>query len=133
MTQLKTQAITKITAIIGALILLLGAAFHLSALPQVRDALAGGDMAGFFRSALAGMWMLPALHWIFIASLSVGLSRYKSNSCAAILMAFGVLIIVDGVVTFLHVGPFMGAYMLCLAGGLLTVSGVTLRRQMRVS
>ena len=32
---------TETTTILGALILRLGAAFHLSALPQVRDALAG--------------------------------------------------------------------------------------------
>jgi len=127
-----TKPAVKITAILGAVILLAGAAFHMSALAGVKAAVAGVEPA-FYKNALPGMWVMPAVHWLLIAFLSVGLSRYKSNACAAILMAFGVLIIVDGIVTFLHVGPFIGANLLCLAGGLLTVSGVTLRRQMRAS
>ena len=75
--------------------------------------------------------MMPALHWIFIAFLSIGLSRYKSNSCAAILMALGCWIITDGIVTFIHVGPFLGAFMLGLEGALLLASGVMLRKEAR--
>ena len=48
-----------------------------------------------------------------------------------ILMAFGCWIIVDGLITFMYVGPFLGVYMLALAGGLLLASGVMLRKQMR--
>ena len=77
------------------------------------------------------MWKMPTLHWIFIAFLSMGLSRYKSNSCAAILMAFGCWILVDALITFMHVGPFVGVYMLGLAGALLLASGVMLRKEMR--
>ena len=125
-----TKPAIKITAILGSLILLAGAAFHLSAMAQLKTVMAGLE-PGFFREALPGMWKMPALHWIFIAFLSMGLSRYKSNSCAAILMAFGCWIIVDGLITFMYVGPFLGVYMLALAGGLLLASGVMLRKQMR--
>ena len=125
-----TKPAIKITAILGALILLAGALFHMTALPQLETSIAEVE-PDFFKHALGGMWMMPALHWIFIAFLSIGLSRYKSNACAAILMAFGCWIIIDGIVTFMHVGPFLGAYMLGLAGVLLLASGVMLRKEMR--
>ena len=46
-------------------------------------------------------------------------------------MAFGCWIITDGIVTFIHVGPFLGAFMLGLAGALLLASGVMLRKEIR--
>lgn len=124
------QSATKITAILGALILLAGAGFHLTGLMPVKGAVADVEPE-FYKHALIGMWVMPAVHWIFIACLSVGLSRYRSKACAAILMAFGVWVLVDAVITFLHVGAFMGVYMLGLAGGLLVASGVMLKRDMR--
>lgn len=125
-----TKAVVKISAIAGAVILLAGAVLHLSATAQVEASLVGVEPA-FFRLALPGMWMLPAVHWVFIAFLSIGLSRYKSSACAAILMAFGVWVLVDALVTFMHVGSFMGAYMLAIAGALLLASGVMLRSDMK--
>ena len=129
-----TKPAIKITAILGSLILFAGALFHLSGTGQLQaylNQIAPDVMPVFFNEALTGMWMMPALHWIFIAFLSIGLSRYKSNSCAAILMAFGCWIITDGIVTFIHVGPFLGAFMLGLAGALLLASGVMLRKEIR--
>jgi len=125
-----TKPSIKITAILGALILLAGGVFHMSALAQVKDATQPID-SYFYRNALPAMWMIPALHWIFIAFLSIGLSRYRSNACAAILMAFGLWILVDALMTFIHVGAFIGVYMLTAAGLLLLVSGVMLRQDMK--
>jgi len=125
-----TKPAIKITAILGALILLITAVFHMTALRQLGGAVAVID-SEFYRSALPGMWMMPSVHWLFIAFLSIGLARYKSNACAAILMAFGALILVDALITFLHVGPFIGAYMLGLAGLLLLASGLMLRKEVR--
>jgi len=125
-----TKPVIKITAILGALILLAGAAFHMTAMSQLKQVV-GSIESGFYRNALPGMWMMPAVHWLFIAFLSIGLARYKSNACAAILMAFGCWILVDALITFMNVGPFMGAYMLGLAGLLLLASGLMLRKEVR--
>lgn len=125
-----TNRTTKITAIIAALLLLVEAGFHYMAVGTVRGAVVGVE-SDFLRSALVGIWVMPSLHWVFIAFLSVGLSRYRSRSCAAILMAFGVWLLADGGLTFLHVGPFIGVYMLGVAGALLLVSGWLLRRDMK--
>ena len=125
-----TKPAVKITSILGALILLAGAAFHMTALSPLKGAL-GALEPGFFQNGLPAMWILPAVHWIFIAFMAIGLSRYKSKACAAVLMGFGLLILVDALVTFMHVGPFLGVYMLALAGGLLLASGVMLRKEAR--
>ena len=122
-----TTPAIKITAALGALILLAGAAFHMTAMPGVMAAVLGVE-SEFFRKALPGMWVIPALHWIFIAFLSLGLSRYKSKACAAVLIGFGLLLIVDAVVTFHYLGAFIGVYMMAAAGGLLLTSGLMLRK-----
>ena len=124
-----TNTITKITAIIAALILFVEAGFHLTGTGPVKGAVAGVE-SDFLRQALVGIWIMPSLHWIFIGFLSVGLSRYRSKACAAILMAFGVWLLADGVLTFLHVGGFIGVYLLWVAGALLLVSGGSLRKEM---
>ena len=68
-----TKPAVKITAILGAVILLAGSAFHMSALAGVKAAVAGVEPA-FYKNALPGMWVMPAVHWLLIAFLSVGLS-----------------------------------------------------------
>jgi len=65
-----TKPAIKITAILGALILFAGAAFHMTALPQLKTAL-GALEPGFFQDGLPAMWILPAVHWIFIGCLSI--------------------------------------------------------------
>ena len=125
-----TKPAIRITAILGALILLITAGFHMSAMPELKAVLGALD-AGFFQKGLPAMWILPAVHWLFIAFLSIGLSRYKSNSCAVILMAFGAWVLVDALINFTHVGAFIGVYMLGLAGLLLLASGLMLRKDMR--
>ena len=127
-----TNTATKITAILAALILLIGAAIHLKSLPSLGVEIADVDSA-FYKNSLTAMWIVSSFHWIFIAFLSVGLSRYRSNSCAAILMAFGVMILVETLITLQYVGGFRGLYMLGEAGVLLLASGLMLRREMRKS
>ena len=76
----------------------------------------------FYRRSLTAMWIIHAVHWVFIGALSVGLSWYKSKACAAVLMGFGVWVLIDTVITLLHVGPFRGLYLLGFAGVLLLAS-----------
>ena len=111
-----TKPITKITAVLGAVLLLFAAGYR---------------VFGRSDNALSALWTVPAFHWLFIAFLSFGLSRYKSNSCAAILMAFGVMILIDAMLIASHLGLYMGTYLLAAAGALLLISGLALRREMR--
>jgi len=60
-----TRPAIRITAILGALILLITAAFHMTAMPQLKAAL-GGLEAGFFQNGLPAMWILPAVHWVLL-------------------------------------------------------------------
>ena len=111
-----TNTTTKITASLGAVLLLLTA---------------GLRIFGRSDNALSALWSLPAFHWVFIAFLAFGLSRYKSNSCAAILMAFGVMILGDTMLLASKFSLAPSTYALGAAGALLFVSGLKLRKQMR--
>ena len=129
MTKPSPKPAIKIMAIIGALILLLGAVFHLSAMGRLIEAVSGVTLD--FRRAIYGVWAIPSVHWIYIACLSIGLSRYKSKACAIVLMAFGVMLLSDAFITFLHVGAVIGVYIMAAAGACLLASGVMLRAQMK--
>ena len=127
---MSSKPIVKILAAIGALILLVGSWIHSDALSSMRTAIAPMD-DGFFRDALPGMWVMPSVHWILIACLSFGLSFYKSKAGAVILIAFGVLLLLDAALVYRYVGAFAGVYMLIAAGVLILTSGILLRRSMQ--
>ena len=125
-----THPAIKITAILAALILLVGAFIHMRAFGTFTVAVSAVEPA-FYRRSLTAMWIIHVVHWVFIAFISVGLSWYRSKACAAVLMGFGVWVLIDTLITLLHVGAFRGVYMLGFAGVLLLASGMMLRRQAR--
>ena len=120
----------KLFAAIGALILLVGSWIHSDALAQARMSIAVMD-DGFFRDAMPAMWVMPSIHWIFIACLAFGLSFYKSRAGSVILIAFGVWLLVDAALVYRYVGAFMGVFMLGAAGLFILTSGLMLRRSMQ--
>jgi len=122
-----TTLAIKITSILGGLILIAGAAFHMTGLDGGRAAIANID-SEFFKKTLPVTWILPSVHWAFIGFLSIGLSFYKSKACAAILIAFGLMILLDAFVSFLTAGPFLGVYIMSAAGIFLLISGLMLRK-----
>jgi len=127
---MSSKPIVKVLAALGALILLFGSWYHSDALTQVKSAIAPMD-DGFLKDALPGMWVIPSIHWIFIAFLSFGLSFYKSRACAAILIAFGVWLLIDAAIVYRYVGAFAGVYMLVVTGLLILTSGLLLRGSMK--
>ena len=127
-----THPAIKLMAILAALILLVGAFIHMRAFGAFSVEV-GAVESEFYRRSLTAMWIIHVVHWVFIAFISVGLSWYKSKACAAVLMGFGVWVLIDTLITLLHVGAFRGVYMLGFAGVLLLASGMMLRRQARAS
>jgi len=126
-----TKPAIKITATLGSLILLAGALLQLGAVKYAKRAMANEPANSFFQAEWVVLWILPFSHYIFIAALSVGLSRYKSKACAAVLMGFGALILVDALILLTHIGLYIGTYMIALAGALLLTCGVMLRKEAR--
>ena len=126
-----TTPAIKITAALGALILLVTAAFHMTGLPDVTSSVTGVERE-LFREGLPGMWAMVGVHWIFMAFLAFGLSRYKSKACAAILTAFGIWLLVDALIIFKYAGAFVAVYMIGAAGLFLFASGLMQRKFARL-
>ncbi len=116
-------------AAIGSLIALFTAYMHMTGAAPVKEIAAASD-SQFFSAAIPQVWMLISVHLVFIAFLAFGLSFYKSRACAAILMAFGVWLLVDAAMVFAAAGPFIGVYALAAAGLCYLIAGFMLRRQM---
>ena len=120
----------KLLAGLGALILFITSWFHSDALSQMQNAIAPMD-DGFFKDGLPAMWLMPSIHWIFIACLSFGLSFYKSRAGSVVLIGFGVWLLIDAAIAYRYVGAFAGVYMLIVSGLLILASGLLLRRSMK--
>jgi len=60
-----TKPIIKITAIAGALVLLVEAALHMLGLAPLKSSIGGVEPALIHR-ALSGIWVMPSVHWILI-------------------------------------------------------------------
>ena len=127
-----TSKTIKLTAGLGALILLITSGFHMTGYVPAKQALLG-IKPDFFKNALTGSWITPSVHWLFIACMTVGLSFYRSNACAAVLIGFGILILLDALIILTHVGLFAGAFMLAASGTLILIAGLMLRREMKAS
>ena len=102
-----TSPAIKITALLGGLVLIAGAAFHMTGLAGAKAAVSGIE-SEFFKMTLPVMWTIPSVHWAFVGFLSLGLAQYKSKACAAILIAFGIMMLLDALVTFVSAGLFLG-------------------------
>ena len=124
------QTAIKILTGAGSLILLATAYFHFTGLTPVRE-IARTVENDFMQHALITVWAMLSFHMIFIALLAFGASFYRSQACAAILMAFGVWNIVDGLIILTHVQFFPGVPMLIAAGALYLVAGLMLRKLAR--
>ena len=120
---------TRLLTGFGSAILLGTSALHLFGLSIVRPALETVEPA-FNQGTLTASWIVPSLHWLFIACLAFGLSVYKSKIAAAMLMAFGLLLLSDAVLLFTHVGTFIGVGLLGLSGLSYLIGGFLLRREM---
>jgi len=79
-----TTPAIKITAILGGLILIVGASYHMTGLDGAKAAVANIE-SDFFKKTLPVMWTLPSVHWAFIGFLSIGMSRYKSKAVSGCL------------------------------------------------
>ena len=125
------MTLPKVLAAIGALILLFTAYMHMGGAEgaKIATSLSKSD---FFKKAVPAVWIMPSVHMTFIAFLSFGLSFYRSKAGAVILIAFGLLTLVDAAIVFGAVGPFIGAYMLAAAGLLILTSGILLRRSIKI-
>lgn len=123
------QTIIKALAGLGSLILLAMAYFHYTGLTPVREIAANVD-DDFMRHALITNWAVFSFHLIFIALLAFGTSFYASKACAAILMAFGAWVILDGLIIWTHVMFFPGVPILITAGACYLIAGILLRRKM---
>ncbi len=117
---------TRILTALGSLTLLVTAGLHMTGLQLVKDATGKIEMA-FLRDALSAMWVMPSIHWLLIACLAFGCSFYRSRACAAMLIAFGVWILIDALIVFSHVGMFIGAITLSAAGLCYLIAGFMLR------
>lgn len=119
----KTPAWKKIPATTGSIILLLGGAFHLTGLPLVMRE-ASSIENGFLRALIEPLWLFPAIHWAVFAILALSVTIKPSHHTRFVLFVVAATVIADAALTAMKLGPFIGALMLGLAGGLILIGAI---------
>lgn len=101
----------KISTLIGALLLLATAGFHLTGLPIAQQG-AQEVSSQFFASAIEPLWLIPSVHWSILSLLSVLAAWHPSAFSGYFLIGTAALLTIDAILMFLNIGPFPGELML---------------------
>lgn len=109
---------------IGAVILMLTAAFHATGFVKVAQIASSGEISGLLSMALPALWLLPSIHWAAFAIAAIAAIRNRGRLARWLLLAIAALVAIDGASLLLHVGPFAGAWMLLGAASFLIASAL---------
>ncbi len=113
----------------GSVILLLGAGYHLSALPFAREQAAAGIESAFLRAVSDPLWIMPSAHWAVFAVVAVLAILSPSGLSRWILLLISAAVLADAAMIAAKLGPFIGAIMLGLASALIGLSALLIPRR----
>lgn len=116
----------RITGWLGAVLLVLGAAFHMTGLAMVR---AGAtDVSDpFLRAALEPIWVFPSVHWAAMALVAGFLAGREDGQSRLILGGVGTVVLIDAILMATSIGGFVGTYLLGVCGLLISFSAFLAR------
>jgi len=116
----------KVFAWTAALLLLVISGFHMTGLPMVRNSIPDIENL-FMQAALEPVWITPSIHW-FVFALIIILSAVRPQIVfRPVLGLIGIAVIIDAFLIAFHVGFFIGAILLFVAG-VLTILSAVLRK-----
>ena len=116
----------KAPALVGSLILALGAGLHFTGLPLVQKEALGIE-SPFLKAVIEPVWLFPVIHWAAFALIALLVTVRPSQNSRLILFLIALSVIIDATLTSMKLGPFIGAIMLGLAGVLFLLSSIALR------
>lgn len=104
----------KKAALAGAFVLLATSAFHLTGLP-LAEAAKAEISSTFFSSSLVSLWLLPSVHWAFIALLAASAAWHPCRFSRFFLHMAALVLLIDAGMMLASIGPFVAQAMLAAA------------------
>lgn len=106
----------------GSALLAVTALFHLTGFPAISAPQAIDGTASFLEASLRPLWLFAGVHWLLIAFICItseksgqGLGRLMLRCCACV-------VLVDALLLYLFIGPFVGVALLAASGFATTVA-----------
>lgn len=108
----------------GCALLALTAMFHLSGLPTSADAGNTSGSEAFYDVALSALWLSVGLHWLTIAVVCGLATRFPLALSKTILQLCAAILLVDALVLYWFIGPFIGSFAVATAAIAFTLGSV---------
>lgn len=106
--------ISKVVALLGVILLIAGAGFHLTALGFIKEEALKIENP-FLANVLMPVWVFPSAHWLIFGLIGGIAALMPSRATRAVLFLIAVALAVDASLTFAALGPFAGAIILGIA------------------
>jgi len=111
----------------GSVLLVAGAAFHMTGLPLARAAAL--EVSSPFLAALLGpLWIVASLHWLVFALVAWLMAGRTAPHARLALLSVGACLLIDAGLIIHALGGFIGAIVLGLCG-LLYLSAAAVARE----
>lgn len=111
----------------GSALLTITALFHFTGYFQLPNSQPGSETKSFFDAALRPLWLFASLHWLLTAATCMIVVKAEPRIARTILLGCAAIVIVDAVLLYRFIGPFIGEAFLAASALLLTVGAYQLR------
>lgn len=109
---------------VGSALLAITALVHLTGFPAMPASPPITDASTFYEAVLRPLWLFASAHWLLIATVCMFAARSPWGAARIVLLACGGVVLVDAVVLYWFIGPFMGVWLLAAAGVAMMVATI---------
>lgn len=107
---------------LGSALLTITALVHLTGFSAIPASPPITDAPTFYEAVLRPLWLFASIHWLLIATVCVLAASSARGARRIVLLCCGGVILVDSVVLYWFIGPFIGVWLLAAAGVALMVA-----------
>lgn len=107
---------------LGSALLAITALVHLTGFPAIPASPPITDASTFYEAVLRPLWLFASIHWLLIATVCVLVVRSPWGAARIVLRCCGGFVLVDSAVLYWFIGPFVGVWLLAVAGAALMVA-----------
>ena len=106
---------------IGAVLLTITALFHFTGYFEIPAARSDAGLPSFFDASLRPLWLFASLHWLLTAAVCIFVTKAEPAIARSILLSCAAVVILDAMLLYLFIGPFIGEALLAAVALLMVI------------
>ncbi|WP_420608258.1 hypothetical protein [Novosphingopyxis sp.] len=100
---------------LGSALLTITALFHFTGYFEIPAPQPGLGSPSFFDATLKPLWIFASLHWLLTAAICLLIARGEPSVAQIILLVCAGVLILDAILLYIFIGPFIGEALLTAA------------------